>query len=361
MKTGISKRKRWIAVFSVLTIIAALAAIQLTFRVGDVSFSSWWQLFLVQLIIWNIWGLLTPLIFRLSGIIAKNKNRTKIILVHIPVSILLVVTFLSLYAMIFTLFGQTGLKSFLPTVISLHISSFHWYLILYWITVGVEYYLRMQDQFKAQELLNLQLESQLTEAQLKALKMQLNPHFLFNSLNVISGLVRKSEQKKAVGMLARLSDFLREVLVDRGKQEISLENEIDFIQKYLEIEQLRFGNKLKVAFDIEGSLSQCLVPSLILQPIIENAIKYGISRKKEANNLEVFAVRRGKKMELRVYNDGPPIHYEARKQSLGVGIANTKKRLEQAYGDEASFDISNKQKGVEVRIELPCKEAPQEI
>lgn len=352
--------KRWIAVFGVLTIIAVLAATQLTLRSGEFSASVWSNLFVVQLVIWNVWGVLTPLIFRLSGIISKSKSRRKIILTHIPISILVVILFLAMYAGIFLAFSGAGFEAFAGTVISLHIASFHWYMILYWITVGAEYYLRMQDQYKAQEMLNLQLESQLTDAQLKALKMQLNPHFLFNSLNTISGLVRTSEIKKAVGMLARLSDFLREVLIDRGNQEITLFNEIGFLKKYLEIEQLRFGNKLEVNFEIPEEVENCLLPSLILQPIVENAIKHGISRKKNARELVVKAWKEKGNLKISIYNDGPPITESKGPESLGVGISNTMKRLEQSYGDKYDFSISNNASGVEVTIQIPIYQLSEE-
>ncbi|MEP1093737.1 MAG: histidine kinase [Cyclobacteriaceae bacterium] len=357
---GNTKWRRWMAVFGVLTIIAALAATQLTLRTGSFSFENWSQLFVVQLVIWNVWGMLTPLIFKLSGIISKSKSRRKIILTHIPISIVVVILFLSLYASIFLLFSNTGFEAFAGTLISLNISSFHWYLILYWITVGAEYYLRMQDQYKAQEILNLQLESQLTDAQLKALKMQLNPHFLFNSLNTISGLVRTCEIKKAVGMLARLSDFLREVLIDRGNQEITLINEIGFLKKYLEIEQLRFGNKLEVTFEVEQSVENCLLPSLILQPIVENAIKHGISKKKNARHLAIKAWRKEQQLRISVYNDGPNVSETQGSESLGVGVSNTVKRLEQSYGENCEFTIDNKGLGVEVTIQIPVHHLTEE-
>ncbi len=348
------------AVFGVLTIIAVLAATQLTLRSGEFSADVWSNLFVVQLVIWNVWGILTPLIFRLSGIISKSKRRRKIILTHIPISILVVILFLALYAGIFLAFSGAGFEAFAGTVVSLHISSFHWYMILYWITVGAEYYLRMQDQYKAQEMLNLQLESQLTDAQLKALKMQLNPHFLFNSLNTISGLVRTSEIKKAVGMLARLSDFLREVLIDRGNQEITLINEIGFLKKYLEIEQLRFGNKLEVTFEIGEDVEECLLPSLILQPIVENAIKHGISRRKNARELKIKAWNDEGNLRISIYNDGPAVSESKGPESLGVGISNTVKRLEQSYGDKYEFSISNTESGVEVRMRLPMYKITEE-
>ncbi len=278
-------------------------------------------------------------------------------MVHIPLSLIVVLLFLALYTAIFLFFSGGGRELFNGIFVGLIVSAFHWYMILYWITVGVEYFLRVQDSFKTQELLNLQLKNQLSEAQLKALKMQLNPHFLFNSLNTISGLVRGQDQKKAVAMLARLSDFLREVLVDRENQQITVAGEIGFLKKYLEIEQLRFGSKLVVDIQVQDSTLDFLIPSLIMQPLVENAIKHGISKSKQAEKLRINVESRDGRLSISIYNDGPAIQSNDDGELLGkgVGVSNSIKRLEKIYIDDFEFSIDNVDSGVEVKLDLPIR------
>ena len=344
--------KRWVAVFGVLTLIASITATQLLFRSNDLTFNNWVGIFVIQVLIWYVWGGLTPLIFNLSKRISDyTSSRLYTIVYHLPISIAVVVTFLSFYSGIFLLFGGSDLDQFFTTFLTLFISLFHWYLILYWITVGVETYLRMIDQYKIQEMVNLQLEGQLTQAHLIALKMQLNPHFLFNSLNAISGLIRTSESKKATAMLAKLSDFLREVIIDKGRQEITVKDEVEFVEKYLEIEKLRFGNKLRVEIAVEAEAEKALIPSLLLQPLVENAIKHGVSKSRTAELVRLSVIASKGRLRIEVYNEGPPLTNTV--SMTGIGMHNTKERLNKLYANDHYFNLANADKGVRLQIELP--------
>ncbi|HMV49826.1 MAG TPA: histidine kinase, partial [Blastocatellia bacterium] len=174
---------------------------------------------------------------------------------------------------------------------------------------------------------------------LQALKMQLQPHFLFNTLNSISAL-QLTDVETANRMTARLGDFLRLTLDNAGTQEVTLRQEMEFLRGYLEIEQLRFQERLQVTFDLTPEALEARVPNLILQPIVENSIRHGIAPVSEAGRIEVRAARQNGHLELSVRDDGPGI-VAGESGKDGIGLANTRSRLQQLYGDAHRLDIEN--------------------
>jgi two-component system, LytTR family, sensor kinase len=205
----------------------------------------------------------------------------------------------------------------------------------------------------------VQLETQLAQAQLEALKMQLQPHFLFNTLNAVAAL-QLEDPETARRMLVRLSDFLRGTLENAGANEVSLDREVDFVSRYLEIERVRFPKKLAVEIEIDPAARDALVPNLILQPIVENAIRHGIAAKACAGRVQIQAGRRNGSLQLRVRDTGPGLN-SANPQSPhmpgnhgGRGLTITRARLEQMYGAAASLSLRNAAGGgLEVEIEIP--------
>ncbi len=196
------------------------------------------------------------------------------------------------------------------------------------------------------------LQAQLAEARLASLRTQLNPHFLFNTLHAVSALVER-DPKGVRRMIARLSELLRHSL-DAAEQEVTLEREIDFVRRYLEIIQIRFQGRVEVKIDAPPDAMEALVPTLILQPLVENAIKHGVSRLPEGGRVEVAARRDNGRLILTVRDDGPPPEADASAATEGVGLRITRERLEQLYGEEQSLALRPADgRGMEAEVTLP--------
>ncbi|MCJ7420979.1 sensor histidine kinase [Sphingomicrobium astaxanthinifaciens] len=206
---------------------------------------------------------------------------------------------------------------------------------------GINYYLLLEEQIDQRRA----LESQASSAQLAMLRYQLNPHFLFNTLNSISTLVLLAERERANAMLARLSSFLRYTLANEPTAQVPLAKEIDTLKLYLEIEKMRFEERLKPHFRIEAEAAGVPVPSLILQPLIENAIKYAVTPAEHGADIWITARREGDRVRIEVADSGAGGAVVSDSQSTGVGLANTSERLAQAYGDAGSFETRTNEKG----------------
>src|SRR4051812_23222332 len=212
-------------------------------------------------------------------------------------------------------------------------------------------------RYRERELAASQLQGQLAHAQLQALRMQLNPHFLFNALNSISMLVRGGRNGEAVRMLAGLGDLLRGVLEEERPNEVPLRDELDFLSRYLAIEQIR-ADRLQVRMDVAPELMDARVPNLILQPLVENAIRHGISRSSAAGLVEIGARRENGSLLLSVRDDGPGVAAEPAGRT-GVGLANVRARLARMYGQEQGLEMEPAEGGgTRVTLRLPHRPGP---
>ncbi len=201
------------------------------------------------------------------------------------------------------------------------------------------------------------MNEQLSRAQLDALRRQIEPHFLFNTLNSIAGLVREKRNDDAVNMIAGLSDFLRRVVEDSGKQQVPLGEEMEFLQKYLDIQKVRFAERLQLHLDVPKELFAAQVPSLILQPMVENAIRHGIAKRAHGGLIRIAAVRSNGMLTLSVYNDGPRLPADWDENNSGIGISNARTRLQSLYGEACNLSLRNHDPdGVEVSVSVPFKE-----
>jgi LytS/YehU family sensor histidine kinase len=221
-----------------------------------------------------------------------------------------------------------------------------------------------QHKNKLTELKCIQLQAQLAQSHLNALKSQLHPHFLFNTLNTISTLILKADDSEAERMLSLLNSFLKTTVFQNDRQEITLEEELRFVKDYLEIEKVRFSDKLEVKEDIPGETLHAQVPNLLLQPIIENAIYHGIAPKTSNGIIQISAKKEDEQLLICVEDNGPGLTLVKKKKlKEGVGLKNTKERLAHLFGTNHEFTLENLVSGgVRVTISIPfTKSAPMAV
>jgi two-component system, LytTR family, sensor kinase len=239
----------------------------------------------------------------------------------------------------------------------IYLMNLDWALMTYSTIVGLSFALGYYRESQRRALIAAQLETRLVEAQLRTLEAELHPHFLFNTLHAISSLVHSSPDA-ADRMISRLSDLLRITFDRSGAARIPLKEEVEFLQKYLEIEQIRFQDRLSVSYDIEPDTLDAEVPRLILQPLAENAIKHGVSPRSGAGTVRVSSRRVGDALWLEVRDNGVGLSTGARARlGNGVGLSNTRERLACLYGDAQAIEFSDGTDGLAVRLRLPFQTA----
>jgi hypothetical protein len=224
-----------------------------------------------------------------------------------------------------------------------------------------KYRQRVQESLQLQ-LATAQLQSDLARAELTALRGQLHPHFLFNSFNAVASLVRQQRNEAAVEIIVQLSSLLRLAIERTGRQELSLDEEIDFVRRYLAIEHVRFGEKLQLDFAVDEAALGSAVPNLVLQPLVENAIKHGISLRTRPGLVRLAARRMEDRLQLEIVNDGPegagPLAETGGARTGGIGLANTRARLEKLYGRDYRLDLAPyAEGGMRLNLDLPWRPA----
>ncbi len=355
---------KWGLVWSFWTVLGLLYTSQVYVAMTLEGMNhSFWRMLAWQLLgCWYFWPLLTPLILRLGRRFPLERGSLKRSLpVHLAASTILAAVH-SLQVVI-----STGLfrpfddmmreRPFWTSYWDRFLSEYHLELIAYGMIVGVGYAFDYYARYREREFRAAQLETQLAQAQLHALKMQLHPHFLFNTLNAIAGLVRDRKDKAAVQMIAGLSDLLRHTLENSGKQEIPLREELDFLELYLDIQQMRFSDRLTVRMEVAPETLNARVPNLILQPLVENAIRHGVAARVSAGEVSISARRENGALELKVADDGPGLKSGWRMEDGGgIGLSNTRERLVQLYGREHRFEVRNREGGgVEAALMIPWR------
>lgn len=306
-----------------------------------------------------LWGMLSPLIFKLSRRFELRQVFPRNLLIHIAASIVLSIVVLSAAAPLVWYLGYPNLARY-PTLFNLwrnnafSIYYFHQGLTIYWGTVAVAHALHYYRGIREGEARTGQLAAQLAQAQLQALKMQIHPHFLFNTLNSIAALLHK-DVEAADKMIARLGDFLRLTLKSSDAQTVDFAQELEFLKCYLDIEHLRFQDRLTVEMEIEPQALDVMVPNLILQPIVENAVRHGVARQTLSGLITIRALKRGDRLIMQVEDNGPGLRVKSNGTLSGIGLSVTRARLEQFYGDDYSFQIANSSaRGVIVTLDIPA-------
>lgn len=355
---------KWVSILGVWALLGVIYAgpIYLEVRSEGMDHAAS-RVFTWGILTWCAWAPLTPLMLWLARrypLVGAAWKRY--LLVHLPAFLLLsaahsaAATIITLTVKPFDNMGDSPM-SFWPRFLSRMQGAFGSDLLVYGVVIGVGYAFNYYRKYREREMLATQLEAQLAQAQLDSLRAQLHPHFLFNTLNGIVGLVRDNKNEAAVTMLVGLSDLLRHALEHSNQQEVELKEEINFLRLYLNIQQMRFSDRLQVQFEVDPNTSSAMVPSLILQPLVENALRHGIGRSVASGLVGVSSQVEGDSLKLRVFDNGEglPLNWQL-KSSSGIGLANTAARLQQLYGDSHRLDISNRpQGGVEVIVVLPLR------
>jgi len=358
---------RWVFLAAtVLGLFSTLQSYRLTMLTMKDGYSiNVGRILILNLVYWYVPAILTSPIFRLTHRFrATAQHWVKPTLIHVTAAILF--SFVHLGAML-------GVRSFFwarsgkspiaalsaASVQTQYLQNLDWTLMTYAAIVGMAYALAFNRESQGRAVKAAQLETRLAEARLQTLQAELHPHFLFNTLHAISTLVH-SKPDADDRMISRLSDLLRLTFDRSGAAGVSLQQELEFLQKYLEIEQLRFQDRLSVRFDIAPETLDAEVPRLILQPLVENAIKHGVSPRTGPGLIQIAAKRQAETLQLEVQDDGVGLSATARNRlNAGIGLSNTRDRLECLYGTRHRLDFSEGCNGLAVRIEIPFHHAPR--
>lgn len=298
--------------------------------------------------VWSVWIVFTFLVLRLVQRIPLAPPRMRNVLIHAMFALLFAIAHVALWISL-TVWIQPydwmGIREFGPNFLPATMYRLPLEIIIYTGAVAVAHAIEISRRAR-------ELETSLAQARLHALELQIQPHFLFNTLNAISSLVRARQNAAAVEVIAGLSDLLRYTLDHAGEQRVPLEQETAMVQRYLGIQQVRFADRLDVNIDVADDVRRAAVPTLILQPLAENAIRHGIARSASAGRVELRAFRRNGSLEIEMFNTGSLAGDNRR----GLGLRNTEERLRQLYGSSHRFELRESGDGVLASIAIPWSE-----
>lgn len=315
-----------------------------------------WRVFLTEFLPWYYWAFWTLPIARYAFAHPVEQLRTaRGVAPHVK-NALLIGTGCGVFSTLLALaFGNyTGTRTTAQLFISAILFWCIFGIIFYSLITAVAYVIASQARLREREHASAQLEARLTEAQLSGLRTQLQPHFLFNTLNTVAMYVREGDAATSIRVLTDLSELLRRVLDTEKQQEVTLGTELEYVQRYLDIERLRFSDKLVIRIDVPADLRQALVPNLSLQPLLENAVRHGLAHRSDDSLISLSARRDDSILIMTIYNDGPPAPDSLiPAQSSGIGLRNTALRLQHLYNGGASLKLSNTGTGVITEMRLP--------
>jgi two-component system, LytTR family, sensor kinase len=332
----------WPVLLAIWTVPALLSVFETEMFLAQNGHSlELWRVLLSEVPAWYVWAALTPLIFRLGRRwpLDRMPPRGGSVAIHVMAS-LAVGAIYALVAAVLSMVAGRARQALPIDILDWWLSGLPLIMLSYFGILGIGY--------------ALVLRSELAVAQLGALRAQIQPHFLFNTLNAITALVRDQETRSALATLARLSDLLRSVLTVDTAHEVSLGQEVAFIEQYLGIMEIRYSDRLKVSYDVPADLRSARVPTFVLQPLVENAIRHGIAKRTEAGRIEIVARRAGDQLVLTVSDDGPgPLNGDA---NGGVGLSNTRERLRHLYGN-GTVELAAGRPGAVATITMPLANA----
>jgi signal transduction histidine kinase len=358
MKASWAPIRRYLRICGIAAIFATIPALSIVLAMVKQGRATFAEAFHHEGVLWYGWALVTPFILWAARRFPVDQPpRLRAISIHIAFGILCGLFQGLLSIMLFSVFGPPAYEE---------VELTHGSAIAIWIPFGVFFYgmtatigfaLDYHAKLREREQAAAQLKALLVESQLGALRMQLQPHFLFNALNTVSMLVRQGDANTSVRVLARLAELIRQLLDDEAPQEVPLETELEFVGRYLEIERVRFGDRLEVRIDADDEARATPVPHLLLQPLVENAIRHGIARRAEATRIDVVARRRDGFLHIEVNDDGPGLPPDwSDERANGIGLRNTRRRLQFLYGEAGVLEIGNAPAGgARVSVSLPAR------
>jgi LytS/YehU family sensor histidine kinase len=319
-------------------------------------------LFATEFASWLPWALATPLLIGLARRYPLNRGvNARAIGVHLAAFAVLSIVTELLSASLQVLFNPWGNRkwpTFVDTFSTTLVFQVLLFFVIYVVILTITYLVDARDRIARQATEAAQLNEELSRAQLAALRGQMEPHFMYNTLNSIAGLVRDERGTEAVGMIVGLSEFLRRASEDSHRPEVTLAEEVEYLERYLDIQKLRFGERLRVSMDIPAHVMNAQVPNLLLQPLVENAIRHGIAQRIAGGTVRVAAARENDKLLLTIHNDGPTLPADWQPAQTGVGIGNLRTRLQILHGGKSGLRLAPaKTGGVEVIVSLPFVEA----
>jgi signal transduction histidine kinase len=351
---------RWSMAFLVAGVLSAISstlAWQLTLLLGYDA-PRWSKIVLLNGAYWFAWALFTPAIVWLSQHFRfERQGLVRAVAVHLPsVAVFSLGHIAAMGGVQWWLATANGQEfAYWSEVQRAALQYFDWEMMTYWAIVGLSHAVLYYRESRDRAVRASRLETRLVEAQLKALQQQLHPHFLFNTLHAISALMHR-DVEAADRTLMRLSDLLRLTLENIGRQEITLQAELDFLAKYLQIEQTRFADRLIVKFDVSPETLDVRVPNLVLQPLVENAIKHGVARKAGPGHIHISAKRDGDKLLMEVRDDGVGLSEDALTAlQKGIGVSTTRARLQHLFGADFRFEFHRQAAGLSVLVAVPWR------
>jgi two-component system LytT family sensor kinase len=349
-------------VATVLGIASTTLAWQLTMSLERTATYFRW-LVVLNCAYWYTWAAFTPSIVWLSQRFRfERQGLIRALAIHLPAVLLFSLAHIGVMqgAHWWLVTSEGGVYAWWPQAQRAALVNLDWEMMTYWAIVGLSHALLYYRESRDRELRASQLETRLVESQLKTLQQQLHPHFLFNTLNAISALMHR-DVAAADRTLMRLSDLLRLTLERLGDQEVTLDEELDFLRKYLDIERTRFADRLIVRFDIAAEALPALVPTLLLQPLVENAIKHGVARRAGTGHIDVSARRDNDKLCIEIRDDGVGLSEDALTAlHKGIGVSTTKARLQHQFGADFRFEFHRLSQGVAVIVAVPWRVRPAE-
>lgn len=357
------KYLKWITIWGLWTLFGIFFTSQVALQSQlSENPTPFWRVLMWQLFSGYVWFAISPLILFLGRTFTFDDGRwKKSIPIHLVASIIVAVAVLAIDAFVLPKMGYMRRyenASYLEIFRIFLLVNIHFGVAIYWGVLGVQQAIKYYRKYRERELRTSQLEARLATTRLQVLKMQLHPHFLFNTLNAISELIYR-DPESAERMISDLSDLLRMSFENLEVQEIPLKQELEFLEKYLEIELTRFHDRLKVNMNISPDTLDASVPNMILQPLVENAIKHGIAPRATGGQINIAAARENGHLALTVSDNGLGVPFgDLDGLTEGVGLSNTRRRLRNLYGEGHSFGLRNDEgSGLVVNLVIPYKEA----
>ena len=355
-----ASRTRWLWIAAAWGAGALFDASQtvIVMRVVEGRQHSWLPLFAIELALWLPWALATPVIVALARRYPLVRGvDVRAIVVHLAAFALvsaIVETWSASWQVLFNPWANKRWPTFVDTWTTSLVFQLFTFAIAYALILTVTYLVDARDRIARQMTEAARLNEELSKAQLTALRRQLEPHFMYNTLNTIAGLVRDERNAAAVNMIVGLSEFLRRATEDSHRAQVTLAEEVEYLQRYLDIQKLRFGERLQVRIDIPADLLHAQVPNLLLQPLVENAIKHGIVNRIAGGTVRITAAHRNDALLLTIHNDGPALPADWQPAEIGVGIGNLRTRLQILHGGNFGLQLRPAEGGgVEVFVNLP--------